>query len=244
MPEKFLEICAASYVSAKAAQLAGANRVELCTNLQEGGTTPSYGQIAKTVELPNIAVYVLIRPRAGDFCYSTDEFEIMKEDILLCRDLACDGVVIGLLLPNGRVDLPRTRELVELAEPMKVTFHRAFDTTRDPLEALEDIITCGCERILTSGQKNTAEEGKKLIKQLVEKSAGRIRIMVGSGVNADNIATLAAYTGASEFHTSAKGAVPSHMTYQNPDLKNMGAVQESLVGQIRAVMERIKKIKN
>lgn len=218
-----LEICAASVTSCIAAQEGGADRIELCDNLLEGGTTPSYATIALAREKVNIALYPIIRPRGGDFLYDELEFEIMKKDIQLCKQLGCDGVVIGLLTAEGKIDLPRTKELADLAWPMGVTFHRAFDMTDDPFQALEDVITTGCERILTSGQRNTATEGASLIAELVNKAEGRIAIMAGSGVRANNVADLVNNAHAKEYHTTAKSYIDSHMTYRNPNV-SMGGI--------------------
>jgi copper homeostasis protein len=218
-----LEICANSVASCIAAQQGGAKRIELCDNLLEGGTTPSYSTIATARGKVNIDLYPIIRPRGGDFLYDDLEFEIMQKDIAMCKQLGCNGVVIGLLTADGRVDVPRTRQLVDLAWPMGVTFHRAFDMTADPLLALEDIISTGCERILTSGQRNTAMEGAELLKILVETAEGRIIIMAGSGVRANNIAALIKETGATEFHTSARAYVESGMVYRNPHV-SMGGI--------------------
>lgn len=218
-----LEICAASVASCIAAQEGGAQRIELCDNLLEGGTTPSYATIALAREKVNIALYPIIRPRGGDFLYDDLEFEIMKKDITLCKQLGCDGVVIGLLTADGKVDKERSKVLVELAWPMGVTFHRAFDMTEDPVQALEDIIDIGCERILTSGQRNTAMEGVSLLHELVQQADGRIAIMVGSGVRSTNIEALIHETGATEFHTTAKGYIESKMQYRNPDV-SMGGI--------------------
>ncbi|AWO00516.1 copper homeostasis protein CutC [Chitinophaga alhagiae] len=218
-----LEICAASLASCIAAEEGGADRIELCDNLLEGGTTPSYATIAIAREKVKIALYPIIRPRGGDFLYSDLEFAVMQKDIEMCKQLGCNGVVIGLLTADGQVDTTRTRALVELAWPMGVTFHRAFDMTADPFQALEDIIETGCERILTSGQRNTAPEGAPLIQQLVEKAAGRIAIMAGSGVRAGNVAALAAATKAEEYHTTAKDYVDSRMRFRNPHV-SMGGI--------------------
>lgn len=218
-----LEICAASLASCIAAEEGGADRIELCDNLLEGGTTPSYATIALAREKVKIALYPIIRPRGGDFLYDDMEFAIMQKDIALCKDLGCDGVVIGLLTADGKVDKVRTRALVELAWPMGVTFHRAFDMTDNAFQALEDIIETGCERILTSGQRNTAPEGTELIQQLVEKAAGRIAIMAGSGVRAGNVAALAAATRAQEYHTTAKDYINSRMQFRNPTV-SMGGI--------------------
>ena len=215
-----LEICANSIHSALAAQTAGAQRVELCENLNEGGTTPSYGTILNTRKRLQIDLFVLIRPRGGDFLYSDEEYEIMKTDIGICKSLNCDGVVIGILTKDGEVDFDRTRELVELASPMRVTFHRAFDRCKDPFKALELIIKAGCERILTSGLKNSAWEGSELIKKLIEKATNRISIMPGAGINSTNILELKNVTQAKEFHSSAKADQLSSMNYHNPDFSD------------------------
>jgi copper homeostasis protein len=156
----------------------------------------------------------MIRPRGTDFYYSNLEFELMKEDIKVCKKLGADGVVFGILLPDGKVDIERTKQLVELARPMSVTFHRAFDVTVDPFQALEDIIDLGFERILTAGQKNTVPEGIQLIKKLVEKAADRIIIMPGSGINAENIQEIRDFTGAKEFHLTGRKNFPSKMSYR------------------------------
>lgn len=243
-----LEICAGAVGSCIAAQEGGAQRIELCDNLLEGGTTPSYATIAVAREKVQIALYPIIRPRGGDFLYDALEFEVMQRDITVCRQLGCDGVVIGILTPAGRVDKERCKKLVDLAWPMGVTFHRAFDMTADPLQALEDIIDIGCERILTSGQRNTAVEGAPLLKTLVQASQGRIAIMVGSGVRSYNIAALVKETGATEYHTTAKAYVESGMQYRNPNV-SMGGIpgvpeygisltQAAEVAQIKAAAEK------
>jgi len=186
------------------AQEAGADRIELCDNVAEGGTTPSYGFIKAAREKLDIELYVMIRPRGGDFVYSDDEYEIMKEDIKVSKDLGCDGIVLGILTDEGTVDKARCRKLVELSYPMGVTFHRAFDRTSDPFKAMEDIIDIGCERILTSGQQKTAEEGAEIIASLIHKADDRIIIMPGAGVRSDTILSIAQKTCAQEFHSSAR----------------------------------------
>ncbi|MEH6308197.1 copper homeostasis protein CutC [Olivibacter sp. CPCC 100613] len=237
-----LEICANSLASALAAQNGGAQRIELCENLNEGGTTPSYGTIISVRKQLDIKVYVLIRPRSGDFFYSDDEFSVMKEDIKICKKLGCDGVVIGLLDQYGNVDTKRTKELVNLANPMGVTFHRAFDCSNDGLKALEDIINCGCERILTSGMHNTAIEGSSFLKVLVDRSAGRINIMPGSGINEQNILILKETTSAKEYHLSAKTPIESKMIYHNPAIANMGNVVEvSNENKIRRIVDLLNR---
>lgn len=219
-----LEVCANSVESALAAQRGGAHRVELCDNLYEGGTTPSAGSIELARAGLAIDLHVLIRPRGGDFCYSSIEFDIMRRDIALAKNLGADGVVIGALLPDGHVDVQRCRELVGIARPLSVTFHRAFDMTPDPMRALEDIVSLGVQRILTSGQKNKAVEGAGLIARLVERAAGRVSILVGSGVNEQNICALIRETGAQEFHVSGRKSFPSRMLYRNESVR-MGGLQ-------------------
>jgi len=217
-----LEICANSVTSALAAQDGGADRVELCQNLDLGGTTPSLGQVWLARAGLTIGTHVLIRPRGGDFLYTALEFQEMKADIAFCKEIKCDGVVIGLLRADGRVDTVRTIELIELARPMQVTFHRAFDRCKDPIEALEAIIDIGCDRLLTSGLENTAREGVETIAKLVEQASGRIDVMPGSGINEQNIARIAESTGATSFHASAKIALESGMGYLNPSVGGMG----------------------
>ncbi len=218
-----IEVCAASVQSALTAQLAGAHRVELCSSLELGGITPSASTIERTREILDIEVYVLIRPRPGDFFYSTLEFDVIKRDILFCKNVKTDdgkkvdGVVIGILHKDGQVDVERTKALVELAAPMKVTFHRAFDRAADPFLSLEKIIETGAHRILTSGQFESVFEGRFLLKELVEKAEGRISIMPGAGVNAQNISELAKVIQAKEFHLSGKGEIKSKMTFENPN---------------------------
>ena len=176
-----VEICTFSLESCLNAQLAGASRVELCSGMYDGGTTPSAAMIRMAREKLSIQLYVMIRPRGGDFLYSDLEFEMMKEDIRFARACRADGVVLGILNADGSVDVRRTRELVELAAPLNVTFHRAIDMTRDMEEALEGIIEAGCYRILTSGGRNTVNEGMERIKALVKQARGRVQIMAGRG---------------------------------------------------------------
>jgi copper homeostasis protein len=210
-----LEICSYNLQSALIAQEAGAYRVELCADPADGGTTPSAGLIRTARERLQIQLYPIIRPRGGDFLYTDDEYDITVKDIALCKEIGCDGVVIGLLKTDGSVDKKRTAKLAELAYPMGVTFHRAFDRAANPFEALEDIIAAGCERILTSGQRPTAEEGAGLIGELIRQADERIVIMPGSGVRGSNILQLAKLTEAVEFHTSARLLVESGMQFIN-----------------------------
>ncbi|GHE23085.1 copper homeostasis protein CutC [Sphingobacterium griseoflavum] len=236
-----LEICANSPYSAVQAQLGGASRVEFCQNLENGGITPSYGQIKRARQLLQIGMHVLIRPRGGDFVYTDDEFEEMKMDISFCKEAGCDGVVIGILCKDGRVDLKRNASLVELAKPMTVVFHRAFDRTNNPAEALEDIIGLGFNRILTSGLRNTAVEGVQLLKELIMQADGRIEIMPGAGVNAGNILDILAHTNATAIHSSAKISIDSQMTFESDALAGMNEptlqTSRALVAELKDLLE-------
>jgi copper homeostasis protein len=213
-----LEVIAFNIGSVLLAQKSGAHRIELCDNPGEGGTTPSCGMIKAAREKTTLLLYPIIRPRGGDFLYTEEEFEIMKRDILLCKELQCDGVVTGLLQKDGSIDKARTARLADAAYPLGVTFHRAFDRAANPFEALEDVIETGCERILTSGLKPTAPEGADTIEALVRQADDRIIIMPGSGVRADNIASLAQQTRAVQFHSSARKSIASAMEYINAQM--------------------------
>jgi len=221
-----LEVCAYSLEAAIAAQAGDADRVELCANPREGGVTPSYGDIVLARQNLKIELHVLIRPRGGDFLYTSREFAAMKEDIQLCKRLGIDGVSLGILLPNGQVDRERCRELVDFAKPVSVTFHRAFDMAADPFAALEEIIAIGCDRILTSGQANSALQGASLIRDLVVRAGERIVIMTGGGVREENLAELIATTHAREFHTSARTSISSGMEFRNPKVSLGGGEGE------------------
>ncbi len=230
-----LEIIAFNIESFRIAQASGANRIELCDNPGDGGTTPSYGFIKKARDILNIELYCMIRPRGGDFFYSDEEFEIMKTDVQTAKQLGCDGVVIGLLNKDGSIDKEKSKKLVELAYPMEVTFQRAFDRVNDPFKALEDIIETGCERILTSGLVPSCLNGAALIAQLVKQAAERIVIMPGSGLRSSNVIDVAKITGATEFHTSARIFVDTQMEF----------VIEAMEEDLKSVMvdgEEVKKI--
>jgi copper homeostasis protein len=216
-----LEIAANSVASALAAQEGGAGRVELCASLEEGGLTPSYATIAIARERLLIPLYVLIRPRAGDFLYNELELETMRRDIEACTRLGCDGVVIGALDADGNIALAACRDLIYAARGLGVTFHRAFDLARDPYRAIEEIIALGCERVLTSGQSASAIDGAAMIRDLVSAAGDRVTIMPGAGVDPDNIARLRKATGASEFHASAKRNIASAMRYTSDRLTDM-----------------------
>lgn len=208
-----LEICVDSVESAIAAESGGAQRVELCSALAEGGLTPSLGLIRAARARIKIGLHVMIRPRAGDFLYSEEELAIMRDDIALLAECGADGIVIGLLTADGDVDVERTRKFVELARPMEVTFHRAIDLTRDIESALEDVIRTGADRVLTSGAEQTAMQGRHRIQKLVRASAGRIRVMAGGGVRAENAREIAEASGAQEFHAALRRAAPDAMKY-------------------------------
>ncbi len=220
----YYEVCANSVKSCLAAQEGGAHRVELCAAIPEGGTTPSFGEIALARELLQIRLHVIIRPRGGDFLYSPWEVKSMLKDIEMCQKLGVDGVVFGCLDNAGDVDLVLMKELMDASKGMSVTFHRAFDMCRDPHEALEQIISLGADRILTSGQRPTAEEGIPLLRTLNEQAGGRIILLAGSGINETNIHRIASETGIREFHFSARESGKSQMVYRNPAVSMGGTV--------------------
>ena len=236
-----LEVIGFTIESCMIAQAAGAHRIELCDNPSEGGTTPSYGFIKTARENLSTELYPIIRPRGGDFLYSEIEFEVMKADIENCKSLGCDGVVIGILNADGTVDKKRCKQLVEIAHPMKVTFHRAFDRTNDPFKAMEDIISIGCERILTSGQKNLAIDGEELLNKLVKQANNRIIIMPGSGVNSDNIETLVKNTNTTEFHTSARTFVNSKMEFINQSMDEQLTSVSTMSDEIKKIIKIFEK---
>lgn len=234
--ELLLEVAANSVASAVAAQEGGAGRVELCSALELGGLTPSHGQIALARDRLRIPLYVLVRPRAGDFLYNDDECATMLRDIEACVGLGCDGVVIGMLDADGNVDRRRCAELVSAAKGLGVTFHRAIDVSRDPLQALEDAIALGCERVLSSGAQPGAPQGVVLLREMVQRAGDRISVMPGAGIDAGNIAALRAQTGAREFHASAKRSHPSvsrHVPRQSLDM---------VEGEIRTDAESVRRI--
>lgn len=238
-----LEVAANSVASALAAQAGGAGRVELCATLELGGLTPSHAVIAMVRERLRIPLYVLIRPRAGDFLYNDLECEAMQRDIETCAALGCDGVVLGALDSDGDVDMARCRALIATAGSMGTTFHRAFDLARDPRRALEDVIALGCERLLTSGGQPGAMGGAALIRELVAQAAGRLAIMPGAGVTAGNLAALAAATGAREFHASAKRQLASGMRHRPALLADMqGGELRSDVDQVHALVQALRSI--
>ena len=231
-----VEICANSVQSAINAEKGGADRIELCQNLNEGGTTPSYAAIKYCAEKLSLKTMVLIRPRPGDFCYNDAEYETIKEDVLICRELGAHGVVVGFLDKNLDIDTKRTAEIVKLARPMEVTFHRAFDRCRDWRTALEQIIECGCDRILTSGQRKTVTEGIETLREIQEQANGRIKILAGSGVNSQNVANLVQTTSVSEVHSSCKHIVENT---QRTNIEDSSRYSETDVEEVKRIMEEI-----
>ncbi|MFI5453051.1 copper homeostasis protein CutC [Pedobacter sp. UC225_61] len=241
-----LEVCANSFTSALAAETGGAIRVELCENMAEGGTTPSYAQIKLCREKLNIQVWPIIRPRGGDFLYSDDEFEVMKEDIKICKTLNCNGVVTGILLSNGNIDKKRCAELIKLAQPMPIAFHRAFDMANDLEKALEDLIDLGFVRVLSSGGKENSYKGIETLAKLVNKANGRIEIMPGSGINPQNILEIKEKTGATAFHSSARIKIASKMEYKNQTSKMSAEGDEYHYEQTSSVLvkQMVEKLKS
>ena len=243
-----LEVCAGDIASVVAATAGGAERVELCQALSSGGITPSVGFIKASRRISDIKIHVLIRPREGDFVYSDDEVCLMADDISIARSCGADGVVIGALLPDGRVDSDTCRRLVDAAGDMNVTFHRAFDLVRDPFEALEDVIALGCNRILTSGLAPDALAGCDMLARLHKAAAGRITILAGCGVTSSNAAEILRRSGCREIHASARRNVDSLMTFMRQGVA-MGTpgVDEYIrksthIDEVRAIVESIKQI--
>lgn len=238
-----LEICSSSPTSAIAAQAGGASRIEFCQNLESGGLTPTHAQIKIVREQLDIGIFVLIRPRSGNFIYSDLEIEEMIHDIQYCADSGCDGVVIGALNEHGDVHKLHMQRLIKAAGSMQVVFHRAFDLCRNPLEALETIIELGCVRILTSGQKQTAWEGRMLIQELIRQAGDRIEIMPGSGVDESNIEELIHVTKAKSIHSSAKTVQKSSAIFKNSDINGMDEPQtftsEDCVRELVQILKRI-----
>ncbi len=231
-----LEICANSYLSAKNAQEAGAHRIELCQELSVGGITPSYGLLKQVLEDLKIPVFVLIRPRNGNFVYSDAEFDIMKANIKLSKDLGCHGIVSGVLNADGTVDVQRTKTLIELSKPLPFTFHRAFDEVKNPEEALQQLIALGANRVLTSGQQSSAELGINLLKTLHENSKGNTTIIAGGGISSQNAAIFKTI-GLNEIHSSASSVIESGstlfaspLTYSDP--KIIKAILKSLSDEV------------
>jgi len=234
-----LEIAVFSVEAALAAIEAGADRIEFCENPLEGGTTPSFGSLSTLISLTSKSVFPIIRPRGGDFLYSQNEFNSIRSDVLMARKLDYPGIVIGLLNADGSIDIEKTKRLVDLASPMEVTFHRAFDRCKDPFKALEDIISTGCKRILTSGQVPNAADALPLLKKLIQQAGDRIIVMPGSGVRSNNIKEIIQATGAKEVHSSARQMQASQMNYTKDSMKeNMQATGVD-VGETKKMLEHL-----
>ena len=239
-----LEICVDSVESADEAQIAGADRVELCSNLIEGGTTPGFGTIVSARKILKIGLNVIIRPRSGDFLYTRAEYDIMRRDIDVCGACGVDGIVVGILRPDGNIDIERTAYLIELAHPMSVTFHRAFDMCSDPVRGLKDVIVSGADRLLTSGQNNSAYEGSELIRKLVSQTGDRIIIMPGGGISDSNIAGIAKVTGAKEFHLTGRKVIESKMIFRRKGISLSGVPGNSEFSGMVADQGKINRIIN
>lgn len=233
------EVCAFNIQSAIIAQRAGAARVELCDNPVEGGTTPSYGTIKETRERISILLYPIIRPRAGNYYYDKEEYSIIKRDILMCRELGCDGISVGAQTIDSEIDTGMLKRIVEWAGPLGVTCNRAFDCAPDPFRALEDIISCGCERILTSGQKSAAPDAGELLGKLVKQAGNRIIIMPGAGINSSNIRKLIQESGAREYHGSARKIAPNPVKYINTQVSDYGNVYISDESEVKAIIKEL-----
>ena len=234
-----LEVCAFNIQSCIIAERAGAARVELCDNPIEGGTTPSYGTIKQVRERISIALYPILRPRSGNYFYDADEYEIIKKDILVCKELGCNGISVGASTIDSEIDVEWLKRIVDWAWPMGVTCNRVFDCTPDPFKALEEVILCGCERVLTSGQKTAAPDAGELLAKLVHQAGTRISIMPGAGVKSANILQLKNESGAMEFHSSARRIAANPVTYINPSVSDYGNVYVADEEEVRAMVKEL-----
>ncbi|MBP1924840.1 copper homeostasis protein [Sedimentibacter acidaminivorans] len=237
-----LEVCVDSYTSLMIAKDAGADRIELCSSLNIGGITPSYGLMKMAKEVEDIEIFVMIRPRSGDFLYDNNEFQTMKRDIEIVKELGFDGIVTGILLSDGRIDIDRMNELVYFANPLKVVFHRAFDDAKDPVLDISKLIDMGVCRILTSGQRVNALEGAEYIAKMQADFGKNITIMPGCGVNANNIKKIYEITGCSHYHMSGKVNIGSKMEYRG-NIMRMSTPQSEFIVE-RSDYDLIKKARD
>ena len=232
-----LEVCAFNIQSCLIAQQAGAIRVELCDNPVEGGTTPSYGTVKRVRERIDIQLYPIIRPRSGNYFYDEDEFEIIRQDIAACKDLGCDGISVGAATINAEIDTERMTRIVEWAYPMGVTCNRVFDGTPDLFRALEDLVVCGCERVLTSGGRSNAPDAGDILAQLVQQAGDRISVMPGAGINSSNLAKLRHECEAHEYHASARTIAPNPLKYVNTQVSDYGNVYLADEADVRRMVD-------
>lgn len=242
MEKYILECCVDSVESAMEAEKGGANRIELCSALVIGGLSPSKALFEKVKENVNIKIHVLLRPRFGDFCYTQFEHEIIKQEIRMFKELGADGVVIGTLNPDGSLNMEQMQELVEEANGMSITLHRAFDMSADPFKTLEDVKQLGIHTILTSGQRNSCIDGKELLGELVEKADGKVDILIGGGVDVSVIPMLYESTKATSYHMSGKVTLDSGMEYRKEDV-SMGVASMSEYQIWRTSAERVALVK-
>jgi len=233
-----LEICAYSFEASQIAQYAGADRIELCSNKAEGGTTPPYSLIEKTCRNLKIPIVPIIRPRGGNFIYSDDEFELMQEDIITAKHLGCKGISFSILNKDNTIDNERTAYLIRLASPMQVTFIRGFDLTPDPLQALKDLMAIKCHRILTSGQQKKAIDNLSLLKELVRIAGNKISIMPGSGINAENLGQIISETGAKEFHASASISIKDDLS-DNFGFGSIVSCDGNMISKMRSIADQV-----
>lgn len=236
-----LEICADSVESALAAQQGGAHRIELCSDLLEGGVTPSAGLISTVRTRVSIGLWVMVRPRGGDFCYSSDEFEVMEQDVLLAKQFGANGVSFGILHEDGTVDVKRTRHLVAIARPLQTTFHRAFDMSQDPVRSLEQLISAGVTRVLTSGGEPNVEDGLPTLAQFVSQAGTRITIVAASGVSEENVQRIIRQGGVHEVHTTAKESLPSPMRYRKERV-SMGECKGREYLRVAVVQDKVRRL--
>jgi copper homeostasis protein len=236
-----IEVCVDSLESAIAAERGGANRVELCSGLLEGGVTPSAGLIATVRKKISIGLHVMIRPRAGDFCNSSEEIEVMRRDVLMARQLGADGIVLGILDVDGNVNIPKTRELVDLARPLSATFHRAFDMSDDLPQSLEQVVEAGANRILTSGGSQTAIEGAGNLHNLVKRAAGRVVIMACGRIDEQNVKAVIEKTEVQEIHVGLRTPIASPMIHRNENI-SMGTLKDSEYSRFIVSEERVAQL--